>query len=445
MTDADARLRDAWDQLAEQQRQFADDRHRADAEWSHLFQLLQARTADAEAAEVRARAERQELEALRTEIGGLETRAAHARQAIAERNRPAMVLADVPLAPVDGRSAEQMLHDARAEQAAVGHQAATVTRGRQELARYAERLADERLLVAEQLRTLAGAGHRWRQDQAHTLDELEALVRSCRHREEAVAARETAVAAGEAANRRREADLWRFHTRLEAWQQAIMEREAASAGEWEAIDRELAERRLSVVDRERAWDELCAKWDERSAGLRDRLIAEVAQWVDDRKACETVVRECDAERTKFAADAGKLAAGWLAVTEAKAALDPKAARAAKAMEKRWLGTFAAKAAELDAKQKALATQTAAVERRYADLRKILVDATARQESADLAERGMDKRHLPAVDDRPLVLTPAAGATPSARRLAEARQAAEDQGDWLRRADDLVELVRLDAA
>lgn len=442
-------LRAAWDQLAEQQRLFAEERQQADAEWSHLFQLLEARTAAAESAEQNATAARRELEALRSEIDGLERRATHARQALAEHDsrrgdKPATSLTVVPLAVADGRSAEQVLHDLRADQAAVAHQAATLTRGRSELARYAERLADQRAVLAEQLTSLSAVGHRWRADERHTLDELEALVVACGHREAAVAARERAVAAAEEANRRRAADLWTFHTRLEEWQRALADQNAAAVDDRLEADRQLAERRLAQLDREQAWDELCRKWDERSAGLRDGLIVEVARWVDDRQACAQAVRDCDAERSKFAAEAGKLAAGWLAVQEAKAALDPAAARRLKAMEKRWTARFAAAAKELDEKAAVAAAKSAALERRYADLRKILVDATARQEAADRAERGTDPSRLPPTDDRPVALAEARTTTADATAAA-ARRAAEDLCARLLHADELNGVLRLEAA
>jgi hypothetical protein len=282
------------------------------------------------------------------------------------------------------------------------------------------------------------AQRRWQQDEVATLGELEEIARALEHREAMAAAREEAAEAAEAACRRREAAVWRFQSTLERWQAAVADREAAAAAARERADAAVAAGRLAVADKEAAIDAFCREWDERSAGLRDDLIAEVARWVDDRKACEEATREAAEQRAKYAAEMERLAAARMGVEQAKAELDPRAARRVRVLAKRWATRFAGLTKELAAREKRLAAEAAAVERRYADLRKVLVDATRRQEQADAAERAVARGGLAAgpADEPPVILSLADARRDAADdRLAAARAEAERLADELRSADE----------
>ena len=81
-------LQDAWATLTAGQQQLANEREQSSQELSHLFQLIDARKADAEASERMAKAEREQTDAdkasLWAEVDGLERRAANARLVLKE-------------------------------------------------------------------------------------------------------------------------------------------------------------------------------------------------------------------------------------------------------------------------------------------------------------------------------------------------------------------------
>ena len=81
-------LQDAWATLTAGQQQLASEREQSSQELSHLFQLIDARKADAETSERMAKAERKQTDAdkasLWAEVDGLERRAANARLVLKE-------------------------------------------------------------------------------------------------------------------------------------------------------------------------------------------------------------------------------------------------------------------------------------------------------------------------------------------------------------------------
>ncbi len=249
------RQRAAWAALDARQKRLA-------AEWDEAtrFHAEQAAALDARAAELAARDKtesaakaklQREVAALREEAEALDARARNARQLVDElehrraaRAAPVATGAEPPpeLRVALDRAADRDLdrwateltgREERVNQDRAAVQALVAGATGEKAA-----LADRRRVLFEQFAQLARARARWQEAERATVEEMESLARTLRHREGELDAREQRLARADARRRADAYELWQLRLRLEAWHSKVVayemrwhtEREQMEAG-----------------------------------------------------------------------------------------------------------------------------------------------------------------------------------------------------------------------
>jgi chromosome segregation ATPase len=470
-----ARLQEAWAMVAEAQDRLAAERHQTEQELSHLFRMLDARTAATAEAEQKLEADRQSFDArrqaLQEEVAGLEQRAANLRESLdaLERRRSELaaaapagdgfvpealpVMGPVPLDRPDDRSAEELLELLRYREQELEQEHKALAAAKAELDRRAGDLADGRAVLDEQSGKLEAARREWQAAEAKTVADLEALARDTAGREAAVAAREAALDRADAGRRARDRDLGRFQAKLERWQAALTAHEARSSADRDQADAALAARRAVVADQEAGLAEVCRVWSEVRAGEREALKAECGRWAEGRAKYAAGLAGLDRKRQDVLADAGRLAGLAVALEQAKqewekAAGSPAAARRLRVLRKRWESRFNRLGADLARRRAALESEAAALDGRYEELHRLLADVAEKRADLAAAQQAADRAKLaaapqPADDGEPVILSLAeARRAKSEEELESARAEADRVALELRRADDRAGLVRL---
>ncbi len=465
-----AQLQDAWATLTAGQQQLAGEREQSSQELSHLFQLIDARKADAEACERLAKAEREQTDAdkasLWAEVDGLERRAANARLVLKELEQArATQIADVSVnsamrAPLtvgyttEETSAGVVLQE-REHELSLDRRA--LAKGRDELAKLAEYLTDQRAILAEQCAELATVRNGWQRAEVQTVGELERLANELAHREGLALAEEAVAHRAGASHRDRERGIWQLQMKLDRWHAALNEREMRLLHEREQTERNLAVRRGEIVDRETALDEVAQKWTAAHENERDALLQELALWTASRTAAETATAQCENARRQLTKDAERLASVSLAVEETQRELETgpngsKLARRVQILQKRWESRFANFGKQLDSRMRILTGEATDTEARYLTLQQTLENVTAQQVTLAATHRTLDRDRVLAnrfTDDAPVILSLAdARREQSDRELAQLRREAERLAMALRgadRRDDIVALQQAEAA
>ncbi len=465
-----AQLQDAWATLTAGQQQLAGEREQSSQELSHLFQLIDSRKADAEACERLAKAEREQTDAdkasLWAEVDGLERRAANARLVLKELEQArATQIADVSVnsamrAPLtvgyttEETSAGVVLQE-REHELSLDRRA--LAKGRDELAKLAEYLTDQRAILAEQCAELATVRNGWQRAEVQTVGELERLANELAHREGLALAEEAVAHRAGASHRDRERGIWQLQMKLDRWHAALNEREMRLLHEREQTERNLAVRRGEIVDRETALDEVAQKWTAAHENERDALLQELALWTASRTAAETATAQCENARRQLTKDAERLASVSLAVEETQRELETgpngsKLARRVQILQKRWESRFANFGKQLDSRMRILTGEATDTEARYLTLQQTLENVTAQQVALAATHRTLDRDRVLAnrfTDDAPVILSLAdARREQSDRELAQLRREAERLAMALRgadRRDDIVALQQAEAA
>ncbi len=460
----------AWDLLAHQQSLFAVERAERDAELSRLFQMLETRERETNAAVERFRKDREtaerELVTLRAEIAGLDRRAANARlqlqeleqsRAKAVANRVAGIGSDAVTRMVAGDIAPQALSVLEQREADLFRERRELEAHRRELDLLAEHLTDGRRVLAEQIEQVANAREAWQSAEARTVDELEELARAVEFREATLAARELALARQDDHHRERERELWKYQTALDQWHGLLVERESRFLADREQAEVGMAARRGHLADRETEMETLIRKWDDENARRREEFLDTIAGYRERVDDCRATLIECERLRRQTQEQAAQLAA-WLIAAEqqcAESANHPERARAAQrvvVLRKRWEGRFARSLRQLDERLARLHEESTDLTARHAEFQRLAADATERDRQAALAERRRERDALLAKElpkDEPIVLAVAEGW----RRRTDAeidklRRTAERAADALLSADakaDIVPLRPADAA
>lgn len=463
-------LQDAWATLTAGQQQLASEREHSSQELSHLFQLIDARKADAEASERAAKAEREQTDAdkasLWAEVDGLERRAANARLVLKELEQArATQIADVSVnsamrAPLtvgyttEETSAAVVLQEREYE---LSQDRRALAKGRDELAKLAEYLTDQRAILAEQCAEIANARNGWQRAEMQTVGELERLANELAHREGLALAEEAVAHRAGASHRDRERGIWQLQMKLDRWHAALNEREMRLLHEREQAERNLAVRRGEIVDREAALDEVAQNWTTAHETERDALLQELALWTASRSAAETATAQCENARRQLTKDAERLASVSLAVEETQRELETgpngsKLARRVQILQKRWESRFANFGKQLDSRMRILTGEATDTEARYLTLQQTLENVTAQQVALAATNRTLDRDRVLSnrfTDDAPVILSLAdARREQSDRELAQLRREAERLAMALRgadRRDDIVPLQQADAA
>ncbi len=463
-------LQDAWATLTAGQQQLASEREQSSQELSHLFQLIDARKADAEASERAAKAEREQTDAdkasLWAEVDGLERRAANARLVLKELEQArATQIADVSVnsamrAPLtvgyttEETSAGIVLQEREHE---LSQDRRALAKGRDDLAKLAEYLTDQRAILAEQCAELANARNGWQRAEMQTVGELERLANELAHREGLALAEEAVAHRAGASHRDRERGIWQLQMKLDRWHAALNEREMRLLHEREQAERNLAARRGEIVDRETALDEVAQNWTTAHETERTALLQELALWTTSRTAAETAMAQCENARRQLTKDAERLASVSLAVEETQRELETgpngsKLARRVQILQKRWESRFANFGKQLDSRMRILTGEASDTEARYLTLQQTLENVTAQQVALAATHRTLDRDRVLAnrfTDDAPVILSLAdARREQSDRELAQLRREAERLAMALRgadRRDDIVPLQQAEAA
>ena len=457
-------LQDAWATLTAGQQQLASEREQSSQEMSHLFQLIDARKADAETSERAAKAEREQTDAdkasLWAEVDGLERRAANARLVLKELEQArATQTAEASVALAVGYTTEEtsagvVLQEREHE---LSQDRRALAKGRDDLAKLAEYLTDQRAILAEQCAELATVRNGWQRAEVQTVGELERLANELAHREGLALAQEAVAHRAGASHRDRERGIWQLQMKLDRWHAALNEREMRLLHEREQTERNLAVRRGEIVDREMALDDVAQKWMAAHENERDALLQEVALWTASRTAAETATAQCEIARRQLTKDAERLASVSLAVEETQRELETglngsKLARRVQILQKRWESRFANFGKQLDSRMRILTGEATDTEARYLTLQQTLENVTAQQVALAATHRTLDRDRVLAnrfTDDVPVILSLAdARREQSDRELAQLRREAERLAMALRgadRRDDIVALQQAEAA
>ena len=290
-----------------------------------------------------------------------------------------------------------------------------------------------------------------------TVGELERLANELAHREGLALAQEAVAHRAGASHRDRERGIWQLQMKLDRWHAALNEREMRLLHEREQTERNLAERRGEIVDRETALDEVAQRWTAAHETERDALLQELALWTASRTAAETATAQCENARRQLTKDAERLASVSLAVEETQRELETgpngsKLARRVQVLQKRWESRFANFGKQLDSRMRILTGEATDTETRYLTLQQTLENVTAQQVALAATHRTLDRDRVLAnrfTDDAPVILSLAdARREQSDRELAQLRREAERLAMALRgadRRDDIVPLQQAEAA
>ncbi|MGL6096453.1 MAG: hypothetical protein ACRC7O_11730, partial [Fimbriiglobus sp.] len=415
------RLRDAWELIQEGQRRLIADRQQSDAVAAERDALVTARETEVTAREqafaaVRTRAE-DRLQALRDEADRLETRTTRARAVLQdlEEKRAALEagfaagtdpsLAAFPdVVALDRRAdggVERLLTELHVREREVAREKQTLAAVRSEIDRRSERLADDRLVLAEQVAALSVARDRWQNAERQSLAELESLARSVQARELFLLSRERDLSAAEGRFRRRQGELDGYRAKLDGWQTSLTAHEATASAARDQADAEVSARRRQLTRWEAALTTLCRKWADARKRDRDTLVAELARWATARTEIGAKLASVDRTRATLLADAARVAELALAAEQAALELTSPKDRAAKAvsarrlriLRKSWESHFARARRDADARLISLAAESAAANNQLAALQRSLLAVTEKRAEFDVTEAAAETDRL----------------------------------------------------
>lgn len=264
------RQRAAWAALDARQKRLA-------AEWDEAtrFHAEQAAALDARAAERAARDKteadtkgklQREVAALRDEAAALDARARNARQLVDELEQRRAELRAAPVATgaesppelrvaldraadrdLDRWATELIGREERVNQDRAAVQALVAGATGEKAT-----LADRRRVLFEQFAQLARARARWQEAERATVEEMESLARTLRHREGELDAREQRLARADARRRTDAYELWQLRLRLEAWHSKVVAYEMRWHTEREQMEADSARREVALTGGEEA-------------------------------------------------------------------------------------------------------------------------------------------------------------------------------------------------
>ncbi len=264
------RQRAAWAALDARQKRLA-------AEWDEAtrFHAEQAAALDARAAELAARDKteaaakaklQREVAALRDEAAALDARARNARQLVDELEQRRAELRAAPVATgaepppelrvaldraadrdLDRWATELIGREERVNQDRAAVQALVAGATGEKAT-----LADRRRVLFEQFAQLARARARWQEAERATVEEMESLARTLRHREGELDAREQRLARADARRRTDAYELWQLRLRLEAWHSKVVAYEMRWHTEREQMEADSARREVALTGGEEA-------------------------------------------------------------------------------------------------------------------------------------------------------------------------------------------------
>ena len=396
------RLYEAWELLADNQQRLLADRQQAEAWTAQQTTTAERRLKEALDREQRLNDTLTGQEARRNaaaaEIAGLEVRAANLREVVrkldgqrAAGGGPAggVVPLDAPaFHPAHAAEADEVLAGLHETAQAVTREKAKLAGAHAVLDRRATAVADDRLVLAEQVATLTAVRERWQQDERRLLADLEDLARQVRARELEADERERAAARTEADRREREAGLADLRARLEGWQAALSAYEAAAGGERGRQEAELTERRRELERRAAALEAVRGVWMAMRDGERANLHAELYAVEDERAKVAAAHAAADAGRREHLAAAERFAAAELARAEAD-----EDGRRVRVLRKRWERRFERLRKEAEGEGERAAAERQRADDRVRELHAAVVEATTRQAAASDAQAAADRRRI----------------------------------------------------
>ncbi|MCI0458302.1 MAG: protein kinase [Gemmataceae bacterium] len=272
----------------------------------------------------------------------------------------------------------------------VGEAEHAIDRRARALARFAEELADQRLLLMEQWERLARLHQGWHEERVAAQDQLEALIGDLPEREEALEARLNGIEAAEADLRRRHQDALQLRHHLEGWSARVRLREADCEGE---RDRLL----LDVRGREEVVEKQLATLAEMRQNWARRRRHELEVVRAERAACERLRQECAALRERLWRSGNTLEEERRALAEKTLALEQyhqqyvvcsadavTAERRVARLRRKWVAQNADAVRATTAERQALRQEIARLEDGQIALQRQMEELTTRESS--LAQR-----------------------------------------------------------
>ncbi len=395
------RLYEAWELLAANQQRLLTDRQQAEAWIAQLTTTADRRFKEALDREQRMNDSLTGQEARRqaaaAEIAGLEVRAANLRVLVrkldeqrtaADATAGAVSLDAVAFHPAHSAEADNILAGLQETAQGVAREKAKLAGTRNALDRRATEVDDQRLIVAEQVATLAAVREQWQQDERRLLADLEDLARQVRARELEADDREQHAERADRDRRDREAALNDLRARLEGWQAALAAYEAAAGGEQDRQEAELSARHRELERRAAALEAVRSVWMAMRDGERANLHAELYAVEDERAKLATAHADADAKRKEHLDAAARLAAAELARAEAD-----KDERRVRVLRKRWETRFEQLRKQAEAEGEKATAERQRADDRVRELHAAVMDATTRQAAASDAQAAADRRRI----------------------------------------------------
>lgn len=410
------RLHQGWAALSEAQRQHQAEVQAQEQELSRLFQMLEQRAEllahqrkTLGEDEGRILADRRTLEVevrvLREEVQGLERRAEHLRETIAEREaqRNAFGLPEggfVPEAlPISGgvplvntqRSAEELLTLLHYREAELDRDQDALRKVRAELDRRQEMLEDRQRVLDDQAEQIEAMRDEWRRNEGRTVAELEQLATELTQREQSLAEKDAQMRSTALA-------LKQVKDRLDDWQTSLTRHESKSIAAREQAETDLQRRQSLLSEREQELATIAQTWNHLRDHERTLMQGEWGQWSEARQSCLAERSARDLERESLHAELGRLAGLVLGLEQAKLDWSKtatfRAKRRLRVLQRRWEGHFRRYAADLSRRRQGLDQEIRNLETRYTTLQQSLrevMEATAQlareRETLDMQRLG----------------------------------------------------------
>ncbi len=350
------RLQAAWELLAEGQRRAIADRQQSE-DWL-------ARQRDAVELRAKMLVEQQSMLQLNSarfegqqpkllaEIAGLEARATHLRQTIAQLDEKrsqklaegerinAIAIAPVSLEPSRlprgaSHQADSLLTELQARDQELARERQAQANLRVDLENQAAELADQRAVLAEQIAALTAARNSWHSAEAETVAELHIIALGVRSGEQSLGERERDLAAAERRRRNEDHSLVELRFKLENWHVALAAKEGSVQSDADRLDARLTAKE-EQMDR---WESSLASTASAWASLRQREIAflraELDRLEQDRAEQLAATEEARRVHAELTAQLVEVAARDLASTGEKQGTT----RRVRVLEKRWTAHF----------------------------------------------------------------------------------------------------------
>lgn len=157
------------------------------------------------------------------------------------------------------------------------------------LARVADDLADQRLLLLEHWQRLVAAQQQWHQAHGAAVDHLQALTASLPQQEQALIERQKVVEAAESALHRRQCELSQLRQHLEGWAARVQLKETTWESERDQLLIAMRAREASAEKHVQKSVDLRQRWTKRRKNELDLLR-------EERKTCEQLRQEYAAIR-----------------------------------------------------------------------------------------------------------------------------------------------------